>query len=41
MAEASEPAAAGEGWVFLVDKPADLSSFAIIRRVRRLLGVEA
>ena len=40
MAEASEPAAAGEGWVFLVDKPADLSSFAIIRRVRRLLGVK-
>lgn len=40
MTVASDPAAAGEGWVFLVDKPAGLSSFAIVRRVRRLLGIK-
>ena len=41
MTEAvNDPSGAGEGWVSLVDKPAGLSSFAVVRRVRRLLGVK-
>jgi tRNA pseudouridine55 synthase len=40
MVASSGPVTAGEGSVFLVDKPAGLTSFAVVQRVRRLLGIK-
>ena len=38
LASSSEPD--GTGGVLLVDKPAGMTSFAVVRRVRRLLGIK-
>ncbi len=40
VGEIGGTAAEGDGRVFLIDKPAGLTSFAIVRRIRRLLGIK-